>query len=143
MCSTYQRYKMKGNHNWSCYTLTKSLLCSTYQRYKMKGNHNVVLSICFLIFVVFNISKIQNERKSQLSIVPIGIFSCCVQHIKDTKWKEITTIHTKRNRRRKLCSTYQRYKMKGNHNVIDHIRICQLLCSTYQRYKMKGNHNKY
>ena len=41
----------------------------------------------------------------------------CVQHIKDTKWKEITTHRHVFKITAELCSTYQRYKMKGNHNT--------------------------
>ena len=116
-------------------------MCSTCQRYKMKGNHNDNFINQVVDKVVFNMSKIQNERKSQLSLHFIIIGLCCVQHVKDTKWKEITTITYFIPTIIGLCSTCQRYKMKGNHNSIALIfRRCKL-CSTCQRYKMKGNHN--
>ena len=51
----------------------------------MKGNHNVNDNLLGRLRIVFNISKIQNERKSQH--VPNDVTSAgnCVQHIKDTK----------------------------------------------------------
>ena len=82
----------------------------------MKGNHNLTLILIADRQVVFNISKIQNERKSQLAL---GF----------------------KSKNELLCSTYQRYKMKGNHNIRKRITRLRELCSTYQRYKMKGNHN--
>ncbi len=51
----------------------------------MKGNHNGPADKLANLTVVFNISKIQNERKSQLCLDPSQADKCCVQHIKDTK----------------------------------------------------------
>ena len=82
----------------------------------MKGNHNKCPDTWSLNLVVFNISKIQNERKSQRAHRSVCQWTSCVQHIKDTKWKEITTSRCIDNCKHLLCSTYQRYKMKGNHN---------------------------
>ena len=91
--------------------------------------------------VVFNMSKIQNERKSQLKNQQKKSEKSCVQHVKDTKWKEITTACSISSFSESLCSTCQRYKMKGNHNFIYIYKKWNKLCSTCQRYKMKGNHN--
>ena len=91
-------------------------MCSTCQRYKMKGNHNPNQTYLQITIVVFNMSKIQNERKSQQEQRHLINTLCCVQHVKDTKWKEITTYVTVKIVGLRLCSTCQRYKMKGNHN---------------------------
>ena len=61
------------------------MLCSTCQRYKMKGNHNTFTQLAIGIIVVFNMSKIQNERKSQQLGQVSGLTIGCVQHVKDTK----------------------------------------------------------
>ena len=66
---------------------------------------------------MFNKSKIQNERKSQPYDITAGYDLDCVQQVKDTKWKEITTIDPPYVGAHQLCSTSQRYKMKGNHNM--------------------------
>ncbi len=101
-------------------------LCSTSQRYKMKGNHNTLWYYNFQISIVFNKSKIQNERKSQpFSTSPLSKKNC-VQQVKDTKWKEITTVLKKTITKQQLCSTSQRYKMKGNHNTF---RFNELHCT--------------
>ncbi len=97
-------------------SIRDNILCSTSQRYKMKGNHNTVFEISDTNLIVFNKSKIQNERKSQLYQLSILIISYCVQQVKDTKWKEITTCCFYIIEPITLCSTSQRYKMKGNHN---------------------------
>ena len=51
----------------------------------MKGNHNKKLNRKNLTFVVFNMSKIQNERKSQQLVAGSEFQFGCVQHVKDTK----------------------------------------------------------
>ena len=76
---------MKGNHNTAMAVVGPVALCSTYQRYKMKGNHNTRADNGEKYPIVFNISKIQNERKSQQVYKELGKRADCVQHIKDTK----------------------------------------------------------
>ena len=41
------------------------MLLSIFQRYKMKANHNIFFVVMFISIAVVNISKIQNESKSQ------------------------------------------------------------------------------
>ncbi len=51
----------------------------------MKGNHNFSNKPAEIKEIVFNKSKIQNERKSQLTKC-LSIFQQnCVQQVKDTK----------------------------------------------------------
>ena len=68
------------------------VLFSIFQRYKMKANHNSKKSIFSLSIVVFNISKIQDESKSQPSIDKARFAERCFQYFKDTRWKQITTV---------------------------------------------------
>ena len=107
---------------WKQFTTTdilwcfKWVLCSIYQRYKMKAIHNSLVDMPFRLLAVFNISKIQNESNSQRSCFGIIYKSSCVQYIKDTKWKQFTTIWYRYLEELLLCSIYQRYKMKAIHN---------------------------
>ncbi len=56
---------MKANHNYhNGKGLTEEVL-SIFQRYKMKANHNLSKSVNLLAKGAFNISKIQDESKSQ------------------------------------------------------------------------------
>ncbi len=51
----------------------------------MKGNHNARCSFAWMSLIVFNKSKIQNERKSQRPPDFKIYFHYCVQQVKDTK----------------------------------------------------------
>ena len=51
----------------------------------MKGNHNMNYVAVLNKRIVFNKSKIQNERKSQLFCLRIVHRNYCVQQVKDTK----------------------------------------------------------
>ena len=51
----------------------------------MKANHNCYNYENFLIYVVINISKIQNESKSQQVLMLCVCFVSCYQYFKDTK----------------------------------------------------------
>ncbi len=76
---------MKGNHNSQndnrvCRPVVFNISKIQNERKSQQKNVNWVH-----LDVVFNISKIQNERKSQLAGVCPFAKRCCVQHIKDTK----------------------------------------------------------
>ena len=66
---------------------------------------------------VFNTSKIQNESNSQLKSWFDILNRYCVQYVKDTKWKQFTTIKDWLIPGTILCSIRQRYKMKAIHNL--------------------------
>ena len=51
----------------------------------MKANHNTYLKPSLLSHVVVNISKIQNESKSQQVMTSVHTRGCCCQYFKDTK----------------------------------------------------------
>ena len=113
LCSIYQRYKLKA---MSIQLRLIGMLCSIYQRYKLKAIHNGQVITQVPTPVVLNISKIQTESNSQLTInhCPNGIG--CAQYIKDTNWKQFTTAAWEGNNEIMLCSIYQRYKLKAIHN---------------------------
>ena len=56
---------MKANHNSCFFELEPSLVLSIFQRYKMKANHNLAHNNWPSSKGAFNISKIQDESKSQ------------------------------------------------------------------------------
>ena len=51
----------------------------------MKANHNTTATATVLPNAVVNISKIQNESKSQQSGKRYLLDGCCCQYFKDTK----------------------------------------------------------
>ncbi len=51
----------------------------------MKPNHNDEPIDDFNHFVVYTMSKIQNETKSQLITKYKSWFNCCLYYVKDTK----------------------------------------------------------
>ena len=51
----------------------------------MKANHNLFHKALLCPFVVVNISKIQNESKSQQIFLGHMFHNCCCQYFKDTK----------------------------------------------------------
>ena len=61
------------------------MLLSIFQRYKMKANHNNSIILININKAVINISKIQNESKSQLTININSHSFGCYQYFKDTK----------------------------------------------------------
>ena len=96
--------------------LSQLKLCSIRQRYNLKANHNKCRCRNNFYCVVFNTSKIQFESKSQHHNHSINKHLCCVQYVKDTIWKQITTQLISANDIIKLCSIRQRYNLKANHN---------------------------
>ena len=97
-------------------TFQINILCSIFQRYKMKAIHNRFSERNKYLITVFNISKIQNESNSQRWDEKDWTSSNCVQYFKDTKWKQFTTRLRYLHLHLRLCSIFQRYKMKAIHN---------------------------
>ncbi len=76
---------MKPNHNINLRFSSFAALFILCQRYKMKPNHNLFRCAKFLTSVVYTMSKIQNETKSQLNIYISFHESRCLYYVKDTK----------------------------------------------------------
>ncbi len=117
------------------------VVLSIFQRYKMKANHNFSSASISLTKGAFNISKIQDESKSQRSAMQPLSKDRCFQYFKDTRWKQITTIASFFIVSSLVLSIFQRYKMKANHNVVNFRAAFIMVLSIFQRYKMKANHN--
>ena len=90
---------------------------------------------------MFSISKIQSKSKSQLTGVLRFTEPSCVQYFKDTIQKQITTGVAGLTLRFTLCSVFQRYNPKANHNSVTFGIGVPSLCSVFQRYNPKANHN--
>ena len=54
----------------------------------MKPNHNIKLQIYYCFFVVYTMSKIQNETKSQQTVHFAATNKRCLYYVKDTKWNQ-------------------------------------------------------
>ena len=62
------------------------------QRYNLKAIHNPSSQIHLQLTGVTNTSKIQSESNSQLNGSTSGILNWCHQYLKDTIWKQFTTL---------------------------------------------------
>ena len=56
---------------------------------KFKAIHNIVMRYTFLFKVVFNLSKIRNLKRFTTGQDGTTKFGCCIQSVKDTKFKAI------------------------------------------------------
>ena len=76
---------MKGNHNsdFLFMPLVKVVFNMSKIQNERKSQLNMIWS--YTLIVVFNMSKIQNERKSQHKYTKYIYAMSCVQHVKDTK----------------------------------------------------------
>ena len=61
-------------------------------------------------------SKIRSESNSQLDPIFLYLSICCVQYVKDTIWKQFTTMLSDSWAEEWLCSVCQRYDLKAIHN---------------------------
>ena len=95
---------------------TKGRLWSVCQRYNLKAIHNGYNGRCINGYVVIGMSKIQSESNSQ----PISnwwiIAKGCDRYVKDTIWKQFTTLDRNRFAKGSLWSVCQRYNLKAIHN---------------------------
>ena len=92
------------------------MLCSVFQRYNPKANHNSTDELMQSRKVVLSISKIQSKSKSQPVIITGNTTVSCAQYFKDTIQKQITTRYDFYRFACSLCSVFQRYNPKANHN---------------------------
>ena len=76
---------MKGNHNKKQEELYKVIIVFNISKIQNERKSQHMRTGVTHGQIVFNISKIQNERKSQLLTSTLTMVSYCVQHIKDTK----------------------------------------------------------
>ena len=87
------------------------------QRYNLKAIHNDDNPTSVHWQVVTNMSKIQSESNSQpliyIYISPI----CCDQYVKDTIWKQFTTLPEFPTNGNALWPICQRYNLKAIHNA--------------------------
>ena len=102
-------------------TINKCLFSSSWlwflcQRYNLKAIHNNRTKTCWSAAVVVSMSKIQSESNSQhprlYQLFPDG----CGFYVKDTIWKQFTTMKFKRRFNRWLWFLCQRYNLKAIHN---------------------------
>jgi len=93
-------------------------LYSLWQRSELKANHNIQALRFQTHVVVFSMTKIGIESKSQLRFVKCLRSPCCILYDKDRNWKQITTLVKRLTQPGKLYSLWQRSELKANHNII-------------------------
>ncbi len=76
---------MKGNHNSSVPHNLIAKIVFNISKIQNERKSQLLSALAKRTEIVFNISKIQNERKSQHKKSTDGFKPDCVQHIKDTK----------------------------------------------------------
>ena len=136
-----QRYNLKAIHNcegtwcrqrgcgsnvkdtiWKQFTTYcigkqgRSTLWFQCQRYNLKAIHNSPPFPMSRTLVVVPMSKIQSESNSQRWLMASEIASCCGSNVKDTIWKQFTTVTDIRQRTVLLWFQCQRYNLKAIHN---------------------------
>ena len=91
-------------------------LWSVCQRYNLKAIHNYSCPTPNSSGVVIGMSKIQSESNSQRSGIYCISRKSCDRYVKDTIWKQFTTVFMINSFKTKLWSVCQRYNLKAIHN---------------------------
>jgi len=86
------------------------------QRYNLKAIHNTGFLCLRFLRVVVPMSKIQSESNSQLIAVNTALQSGCGSDVKDTIWKQFTTVPPPTLNLPALWFRCQRYNLKAIHN---------------------------
>ena len=160
---------MKANHN--LFNIWFIFVVVVYQ-YVKDTKWKQITTLCELLPLLWrlfiNMSKIQNESKSQHLIAVYLWLICCLsicqrykmkanhnllfdvvtcpqvvyQYVKDTKWKQITTVLAWFSIYNKLFINMSKIQNESKSQqslvAILYIKSCLSIC---QRYKMKANHN--
>ena len=91
--SIRQRYNLKANHNCRGRVLHCHQVVFQYVKDTIWKQITTVLpAVCFVHRLFFNTSKIQFESKSQLISKRYFYNIVVFQYVKDTIWKQITTV---------------------------------------------------
>ena len=98
---------------------TENVLCcfSIRQRYNLKANHNRSWIRGLTLFVVFQYVK--DTIWKQITTLWVGKpwrARVVFQYVKDTIWKQITTVSASKSPLKCCFSIRQRYNLKANHN---------------------------
>jgi len=109
------------------------------QRYNLKAIHNLWNSSSQNEVVVTNMSKIQSESNSQQSYSVGFQFPCCDQYVKDTIWKQFTTLNLLTSIRLLLWPICQRYNLKAIHNLIIIVKICLIVVTNMSKIQSESN----
>ena len=167
--SVCQRYNLKANHNQ---VQTLALLqWGVYQCVKDTIWKQITTCFCVShIFngVFISVSKIQFESKSQLIVFPSSTGSWCLsvcqrynlkanhnslrytllfglgvyQCVKDTIWKQITTIHNGINTKLLVFISVSKIQFESkSQRRMSRFRRLWWCLSVCQRYNLKANHN--
>ena len=113
-----QRYNLKAIHNFSRLSNSAIAVSPIPQRYNLKAIHNQLITHLWDFFGVTNTSKIQSESNSQLANCSLTLNPWCHQYLKDTIWKQFTTINAADIKKYTVSPIPQRYNLKAIHNTL-------------------------
>ena len=167
--SIRQRYNLKANHNYRKKVLDFGLVVFQYVKdtiWKQITTKNVLRVTKIMLF--FNTSKIQFESKSQPWMLGLGQYSSCFsirqrynlkanhnapaaitacgqvvfQYVKDTIWKQITTIDNGVVSFTLLFFNTSKIQFESKSQPDAYVKMRKRGCfSIRQRYNLKANHN--
>ena len=116
---------------------------SIRQRYFLKANHNYY-PMSFTDFMIFiNTSKILFESKSQPERPALSDFIDVYQYVKDTFWKQITTLSFALYFLKMMFINTSKILFESKSQLRGGCCRCSWWClSIRQRYFLKANHNR-
>jgi len=109
------------------------------QRYNLKAIHNQPLMLLLSGSVVTNMSKIQSESNSQQRAIESIYVDSCDQYVKDTIWKQFTTIFTSLHLLLRLWPICQRYNLKAIHNIIHKGTVSYFVVTNMSKIQSESN----
>ena len=109
------------------------------QRYNLKAIHNSRWLSLYNFRVVTNMSKIQSESNSQLFALSIPRTPCCDQYVKDTIWKQFTTIGKTLSLWYLLWPICQRYNLKAIHNGMERGKSSDRVVTNMSKIQSESN----
>ena len=112
-------------------------------RYNLKAIHNLQQERIITVNVVTNMSKIQFESNSQLKNLTNFLKECCDQYVKDTIWKQFTTVLDSRFYGEMLWPICQRYNLKAIHNHLLEVKTVSTVVTNMSKIQFESNSQRY
>ena len=111
-----QRYNLKAIHNEPTLSSTTITVVTNMSKIQSESNSQLKWVMKLQPKVVTNMSKIQSESNSQLFFNFFVYLLSCDQYVKDTIWKQFTTVDRRQLKVKPLWPICQRYNLKAIHN---------------------------
>ena len=118
LCPICQRYILKAIHNISEHANKKKTVVPDMSKIHSESNSQLDNEDIDQNRVVPDMSKIHSESNSQREFHPHFHFLGCARYVKDTFWKQFTTVEWQGFHQQLLCPICQRYILKAIHNAL-------------------------